>query len=213
MRVKGSTKVLVTLVFVSLEVAHRVFPSVKLDAIDWALLVAATLPWILKYLRGFEIPGIVKIDLAETKAATDKVTRAELSSGHINFEGHPPRVSIGVGTRQLSNLRPIYDTDPNLALVGFRIEVEKRLRDLAAARQISDDKMPLQRLLREMIDRRFIPPEIASGIMELIALGNRAAHGVTVSPDAAAWLLDVGPDVLLRLDSLLQTPSAGGAPP
>jgi hypothetical protein len=176
------------------------------------LLVVATLPWILKYLRGFEIPGIVKIDLADTKAATDKVTRAEPPSGQINFEGHPPRVSIEVGAGQFSNLRTIYDTDPNLALVGFRIEVEKRLRDLAAARQISIDKMPLQRLLHELIDRRLIPSEIASGLMELIALGNRAAHGVTVSPDAAAWLLDVGPDVLLRLDSLLQTPSAGTAP-
>jgi hypothetical protein len=210
--VKRSTKVLITVLVVGLEVAHRIFPHITLDAVDSALIVVATLPWILKYLRGFEIPGIVKIDLADTKAATDKVTRAQPPAGQIDLEGYSPRVAIGTGAEQYANLRAIYDTDPNLALVGFRIEVEKRLRDLAAARQISDSKMPLQRLLHELIDRRLIPTEIASGLMELISLGNRAAHGVTVSPDAAAWLLDIGPDVLLRLDSLLQTPSAGTAP-
>jgi hypothetical protein len=210
--VKRSTKVLITGLVVGLEVAHRVFPHVTLDAIDWALIVIAILPWILQYLRGFEIPGIVKIDLADTKAATDKVTRAQPTAGQITLEGHPPRVIIGGDSEQFANLRTIYDTDPNLALVGFRIQIEKRLRDLAAARQISDSKMPLQRLLHELINQNLIPSEIASGLMELIALGNRAAHGVTVSPDAAGWLLDIGPDVLLRLDSLLQTPSAGTAP-
>lgn len=197
--------------FAGLEVAHRVFPRVTLDAIDWVLIVMAVMPWILEYVRRFEIPGIVSIELADAKAATDKVTRAQPPTDHINFEVHPPRISAGEGAEKFANLRNIYDTDPNLALVGFRIEVEKRLRDLAAACQIAESGMPLWHLLRELIDRRLIPPEMASGLMELIALGNRAAHGVTVSPDAAGWLLDMGPDVLLRLDSLRQTPSAGTA--
>ena len=38
--------------------------------------------------------------------------------------------------------------------------------------------------------------------MELVALGNRAAHDATVSSDAGSWLLDVGPSILLKLDSL-----------
>jgi hypothetical protein len=209
--VKRSTKILITLVFVCLEAAHRIFPRVTLDAIDWALLVVATLPWILRYLRGFEIPGIVKIDLADTKAATDKITRAESPLGQVSAEKLLPTVNTEAGSGQVSYLRTIYDTDPNLALVAFRIEVEKRLRNFAAARQISDAQMPLSRLLQELIRRNLLPAEIGSGLMELIALGNRAAHGVSVSPDAAGWLLDMGPDVLLRLDSLLQTPTAGTA--
>jgi hypothetical protein len=48
-----------------------------------------------------------------------------------------------------------------------------------------------------------MPQEAASGLMELIALGNRAAHGAAVSPDAGSWMLDVGPSILLQLDTLV----------
>ena len=44
----------------------------------------AILPWTLQHLKGFEIPGIVKIDFLDTKAATDKVTKTVIKPGSNN---------------------------------------------------------------------------------------------------------------------------------
>jgi hypothetical protein len=40
--------------------------------------------------------------------------------------------------------------------------------------------------------------------MDLVALGNRAAHGVEVSPNAADWVLDIGSSIILVMDNLLK---------
>jgi len=41
--------------------------------------------------------------------------------------------------------------------------------------------------------------------MDLVALGNRAAHGVEVSQNAADGVLDVGSSIILELDNLLSS--------
>ena len=84
----------------------------------------------------------------------------------------------------------------------FRIEVEKRIRELARANGLGNDRDTLQRLIRDLTNRGVIPPDAGSGLIEMIALGNRAAHGAEVSAEAAAWVLDVGPSILLQLDTL-----------
>ena len=99
--------------------------------------------------------------------------------------------------------------DPNLALVAFRIELEKRLAALAAQYGISDSGRGAGFLLRELRTRHAIPLSVASGLSELIALGNQAAHGASVSPDAAEWVLEVGPTVLGILDEAIQKQSSG----
>jgi hypothetical protein len=41
--------------------------------------------------------------------------------------------------------------------------------------------------------------------VELIGLGNRGAHGVEVAQDAAAWVLDVAPSIVMGLDATANT--------
>ena len=98
------------------------------------------------------------------------------------------------------SLRKVYKEDPNLALVGFRIEIEKRIYTLAEKSGISTERTGLQRLVRELIKNEIISSSAASGLLELIALGNQAAHGASVNKDAAEWVLDIGPSILIQLD-------------
>ena len=101
-------------------------------------------------------------------------------------------------------IRSVYERDPNLALVGFRIEVEKRIRELARLHGLTtNERDALQSVIRDLANRHLLSPMAASGLMEIVALGNRAAHGASVSADAGSWLLDVGPAILLQLDNLI----------
>lgn len=99
-------------------------------------------------------------------------------------------------------LKEVARSDANLALVGFRIEIERRLRRLAAQRGIDAEGRSALAIMRELRRAELLPPNVAGGLEELIAFGNRAAHGLTVDDDAAQWVLDVGPSILAILDHL-----------
>ncbi len=196
-------KIIMSMIALVLALLHQFVPTAKIDATTLILIAVAILPWILNYIKGFEIPGVVKIDLIDAKAATDKVTRTvQPGVGGIAITGHAPTVKVEPRPDSFASLRTVYESDANLALVGFRIEVEKRIRELARANGLGNDRDTLQRLIRDLTNRGVIPPDAGSGLMEMIALGNRAAHGAEVSAEAAAWVLDVGPSILLQLDTL-----------
>jgi hypothetical protein len=90
-----------------------------------------------------------------------------------------------------------------LALVGLRIEIETRLRELAETYDISGN-MPLSRMLRELRPHNAMIQEIEKGLSQLIQAGNRAAHGARVDRDASAWAIDSGPEILAVLDRIIE---------
>ena len=75
---------------------------------------------------------------------------------------------------------------------------------MASKHNLDTFRKPLSSIVRELQNRKLIPINEASGLMDLIRLGNNAAHGADVSPDAANWVLDVGPSILDSLDRLIE---------
>jgi hypothetical protein len=203
-------KIIVTVVAIVLTVLHVVVPAIKIDTITLILLVIAALPWFLPYIKGFEIPGVVKITLPDTKAATDKVsgdTIIKMKPAQLRIKGHVPKVTVGPReTPPFEMLHRVYEEDPNLALVGFRIEIEKRLIRLAEAANIPTERTRLHKLVRNLVRLGVVSESVASGLMELIALGNQAAHGASVAPEAAKWMLDIGPGILRGLEDIDENP-------
>jgi hypothetical protein len=90
-------------------------------------------------LKSVELPGGVKIELADVKAATDKVVSGVGKvTAKSDTKGTPEEASATQTEETLEYLREIAERDPALALVAFRIELEKRLRVHApAARHVS----------------------------------------------------------------------------
>jgi hypothetical protein len=204
-------KILISVAVCALAAAHVFLPGFEVDVILLMLLVLAALPWYGKFIKAFEIPGVVKIDLAETKAATEKVASSNILAGsaELSLRAHKATVQ-GVRAKpdSLKYLRQVFSSDPNLALVGFRIEIEKRVRALAELAGV-DSGRGLQTTIRTLASSEVIPSAAASGLIELVALGNRAAHGVEVTRRAAEWVLDAGPSILAELDELI---SSAGTP-
>jgi hypothetical protein len=97
----------------------------------------------------------------------------------------------------------VSDQDPNLALVGLRIEIEKRLRALAEKHQIPSQRS-LIRLFDELRKRNILNDAYMSGLQELVMAGNQAAHGAEVEHRVAEWAFDYGPVILTALDERLK---------
>lgn len=220
---KMAIKIIVSAFFLGLIFVHYRYPDLNVDAVSIVLLVLALSPWLLKYLKSLEIPGVISITLADAKAATDKlsfvtgsgVLRAQSPSvigkgevidpktGEVKLAGHPPTVSLTAAKKStFERLRDVYGSDPNLALVGFRIEIEKRVRALAKKKGLSP-QWPLSKKISVLSDDGTIPSDAASGLKELVSYGNSAAHGARVDPEAGEWVLDAGEEILSRLDSLI----------
>jgi len=168
-------------------VARLVWPELRLDAVTLGLLVVAILPWLSPLIKSAEFPGGWKIEFQEVKEAGDKVTAKAPGAGKadLKFEGYAPTVIIS-------------SADPNLALVGVRIEIERRLRLLAEASGIPPDQSAL-RLARALHQRGILSEDEFGGLRQLIDAGNRAAHGAVVASDVSAWVQDYAPEVLAAL--------------
>ena len=96
----------------------------------------------------------------------------------------------------------IVETDPNLALAGLRIEIEKRLVTLAEKRGIEFRGRGIGQLLRLLTQRQALNPAESSVLADLTGLLNSAVHGASVDQRATEWAMDVGPRVLKALDEL-----------
>ena len=191
------TKVTILVACIVLAIAHNIWPSVKIDLATMALVVVAirALPWLAGVIRSIEIPGGFKIELNDVKAATEKVAAGRVAKA----------TSSGMATDRVDRalLSEVGERDPNLALVGLRIEIERRLSRLASAIGISSNRRSAGFLLRDLVSREAVDPETAAGLADLIALGNQAAHGADVSRSAASWAIESGPLVLGVLDTLI----------
>ncbi len=200
--------------------AHLIFPSVTIDFVTVVLLLVAVLPWIAPIVKSVELPGGFKIQLQDVKDAAKELLRVDAvvqpPAGEIRMEASAPQVTLDAkagikfdaeiingAEAAVASLKNVAGTDPNLALVGFRIEIEKRLRELATNKGLGPS-LTLSTILRELRRRELLPSRVGSALSDLISLGNQAAHGVGVDPRTGEWVFEEGPEVLAALDRILR---------
>ncbi|HID30653.1 MAG TPA: hypothetical protein EYP19_11695 [Desulfobacterales bacterium] len=94
----------------------------------------------------------------------------------------------------------IAEDDPNLALAGLRIEIEKRLLQLAESREIRVQKASVGRLMRLLVEQGVLTQEEYGVLADMIGLLNSAVHGASVDRRAVDWAMEVGPRLLRSLD-------------
>lgn len=206
------TKLAISAVALALVIVHNLFPSLKADTATVVFLVLMVLPWFAEVVKSLELPGGFKIELRDVKEAAAKV----LAGPHVvGAEAHVTAIGsikaegvIGTPAEQTAQrLQEVAAKDPNLALVGARIEIEKRLLDIAAHLSIDLSRRSAGVILQQLQRQGAVPSDVAAGLRDLIALGNQAAHGASVDPSAADWVVDVLPDILSTLDRLGQVSS------
>lgn len=186
---------IVTLGALGLALGHLLWPSLAIDAITLALVALAIVPWLAPLFKALELPGGWKIQFQDLQNVQAKADDAGLLSPK-----KAPESSTYV-------FQDVAERDPNLALAGLRIELEKRLVQLAERQDIGTRMQGLGRLLHELSKHGVLSEEESSVISDMLSLLNDAVHGASVDPRASEWAIDVGPLLLQTLDEKL---GAGG---
>jgi hypothetical protein len=181
-------KIAVSITAVIAVVARLIWPNIKIDAVAFGLFVVAVLPWLSSILESAKFPGGWEVKFRDLQKAASQVTAGAESTSTVTVE--PSFVSIA-------------NQDPNLALVGLRIEIEKRLREMAAKYGLPE-RQPLNRIFQELRRREIFDLQALEGLDELIIAGNHAAHGAVVQNSVAQWAIEYGPKVLAVLDDHLK---------
>lgn len=119
--------------------AHLVWPQLTIDGITLLSLVIAVLPWLQPLFKSVELPGGLKVEFHEMQKVSEKARAAGLLNP---VEG---AAQAGDFSFQL-----VAKSDPNLALAGLRIELEKRLQALAAANGYDGPGRGIGNLLRHL---------------------------------------------------------------
>lgn len=167
---------------------HLVFPKWTIDSTTIVLLVMAIIPWLDSLFTSLELPGGLKVQFRALENAGRKIT----ATGAVPEDNPTPDASY---------LASVTD-DPNLALVGLRIEIEHRIRTLSQKNGVEPSRS-LSGLVRELGRRGVLPPRVVSGLLDIVGIGNSAAHGARFDREATDWAFRVGPEILKTLDRYL----------
>lgn len=182
-------KLLMSITALAILVIRFKWPELSIDAIAVALVFLVFLPWTLPILKSAEIPGLGKVEFREVEEAGELINQSEIGADdHVE----PAKASyLSISKR-----------DPSLALVGLRIELERRLRGLATKNGLRDDQ-PLNKLVADIHKAGVLSEPSIRGLESILDAGNRAAHGAEVDREVAGWAFRQGARILAILDALL----------
>jgi uncharacterized protein YutE (UPF0331/DUF86 family) len=94
-------------------------------------------------------------------------------------------------------------TDPNLALAGWRIDLERELLRIASEYDFPPrEQRILRKILSMLSDRGIIPHRVANSLQDLLTLANQGVHGASVDPEVINLLLTDGLELLEYLRSI-----------
>lgn len=150
-----------------------------------ALAIAVT-PWVIQLIERISAPGGFEVVFSK---AEKQLQEAEVT---------PDAEDIDAFSYFESN-------DPNLAIAMLRVQVERRLRQIAEEVMLEQEPRGRPRTLRSLVDalgeRGAIPKEAVVLLRDLMPVMNEAVHGVEVGSRGTEFALSYGPRIL----SLLRT--------
>lgn len=185
---------IISSVAIVLLIIHLIWPNLRIDAISLTLIAIAVIPWLAPLFKSIELPGGMKVEFQELKSVTDRAEKAGLVAPE---PATPPEMEFA--------FQLVANTDHNLAMAGLRIEIERRLVQLAESRGIRSERRGIGILLRDLNVRQLINGAERAALSDLSGLLNSAVHGATVEKAALDWALEIGPRILRALDDRIRS--------
>lgn len=184
-------------------IIHILRPDLAIDNITLILFLIATIPFLSLSVKSIKFGG-VEIDLQSMKELIEKADKAGLLAA---TEGKKAAALAVEGKKKdlpKYSFQLVADQDPNLALAGLRIEIEKRLFQLAGAFGIDARRSSIGVLLRELSQKGVLSPQESGVLADLVPLLNSAVHGAQIDKSAAEWVIWIGSGVLISLDKKIK---------
>jgi acyl carrier protein len=189
--VKLGLQIGLTCIFLITATAHLIFPDVKIDSIAVTLLILSIVPWLGIIFESLELPGGLKFKYSTLQAAADEVAKSTLIT--VDHQGRiddPTYISL-------------LDEDPTLALAGLRIDIERRLRQIAT--KYSDLKARgVGSLVNALSQRELLSDSERNAIQDILSSLNEAVHGAKISREQASRVMEIGRNLTDSLEQRFQ---------
>ena len=182
------TKIVITIGALLVLLVYLIHPF-TVEPFVIILICLAIVPWLTSILKSVELPFGVKIEFQDLREIEEKAKKAGLVGG-----------TQALAPESEYSFQAVAGEDPRLALAGLRIEIEKKLNDLANARGVPVSRKGISISLRELSDRQILTHDQSSVILDLLGILNKAVHGADIDARASQWALEVGVPLLRTLE-------------
>jgi len=169
------------------------WPELRIDGVIAGLVIIAIIPWVAPLFKSLELPGGLKFEFQEL----EKVSKEAREVGLISDDTQPQK-------EQDYSFLSVASFDPNLALAGLRIEIEKRLRKLASENDIETSRKGIGVIMTDLSKNQLLTSKERSTLDDMVATLNAASHGENFDPRVADWVILEGPRILASLDGKIR---------
>lgn len=156
----------------------------SLSIVAAVALSLAIVPWVVSFIEKLTLPGGIEVVLSRAASRVDAAHTV------------PDQQDIDA-------FKYLSGNDPNMAIALLRIQIERRIREIAESLSIARDPRSrsgsLGSLVNELTALKAISPEASALIRDLMPVLNEAVHGVRLSADASVFALEYGPKILAML--------------
>lgn len=201
MTIKRKTQIFITILTILIGITHLIFPDLKIDAIFITLIIVGIIPWLEPLLKSVELPGGLKVEFQDLQKIENEAKKAGLIKPENDISDKKAPSNVYSETYSFIE---IAEKNQELALVGFRIEVEKRLRSLADKYSIESNKFSITKLIDALNSKEIITNSESKSLKDIIHTLNYAAHGMDYDIRNANWVIENGPKILESLDEKLE---------
>jgi hypothetical protein len=178
-------------------IAHLIWPDLKIDTITVTLFAIAVVPWLGSLFKSLELPGGWKFEFKDFAKAVTKAEAAGLLA--------PKSAAFTGQTRPNATYSALFDAYPKLAVIGLRVDIEKRLRELADRNGIKDQKASATALTRQLTKLGILTNPESAALLGILASLNPVVHGAEIDRANAEQVLAVGNRLIDSLDERLQS--------
>jgi hypothetical protein len=197
---KGHTlQAFVSLLACAFLAAHLIWPNLKIDAVTLTLFGIAIAPWLGSIFKSLEMPGGLKFEFKDFAQA---VTNAETAGLLV-----PKKIAPRGQLQSDATYSALLETYPRLAVISLRIDIEKRLRELADRSGIADQKASATTLTRKLENLNVLTEPESVALQSILASLNPVVHGADISRSSAEQVLEVGKRLIDSLDDRSQSTS------
>ena len=193
---KKRTKFIISIVSTLTAIAHLIFLKVSIDIITVILIALAIIPWLETLFKSVELPGGVKLEFQEL----EKIEKEAKKIGLISSVEVTEKVEVNKNNPKYYFVE-IAEKNQELALVNLRIEIEKRLREIATKYSIETQKYSVIKLIDALAQKNILTIQETTVLKDMISTLNHAAHGVEYDQRNAQWVIDNGPAIVDSLEN------------
>ena len=177
-------------------IIHAIFPEFAIDNITIALIIIILFPWLIPYLSKAKFPGGFEFDFREESQRLEEISERSPQISDIMAHLREDMPS------EMATRQDLFRFDPNLALASLRIDIEKRVKEIASQRDIPIYRKSLGAILTKLSNNDIIGSSEYDTLLSVISICNKAVHAEKIDHSAASKILEIGELALYYLYSI-----------